>query len=907
MKKITAIIITILCSIWQVELYAQACGPCAANTALFPNPPSDALGIFPDSIAITQGQPIDTIISYLMPLTQVSAGQTATVTGVEVLSVNNIPSGINWNCDQFLNNCSYNPQQNRWGCVRFCGITTDVPGTVSVSVLIKGTGCVGSICQSQISPISFKITILPAGDCNPGFCVTPTEDCDELCATFEGLPTSNDQITNPNDYEWDFGNGATGTGKSPPIVCYDSVGVYYPTLITKTMEYVVTDISATFSGDWYCGDVEESICGTCGVPIIGSCPDLKFVATSGTTNFSSGSVDNTLAPSWSNLNVVLDDPAVTFTWIEDDPTSPDDLGGTSTIFINQNNGSQGAGVYAFSSTAISSGGGGVTGTVTLARREKVSARVTNTDTVEVLASPAKPIISFAENDTLCVGDSIILSCSNALTYQWFQDTTAVSSNSVFLLKQNGIRPNTFIWVQVSQPGNNCKTISDTLLFNFQLFPTAPVIQFNSGDLTVNNPNNFTVNWYDNGNLLTGENNDVLTSPSGSGPYQAEFINGVGCAAISLPFALCVSGGVQPLVSDTIRCCDSIPNGFNAVSTGFIFGNTSAIAWGISSAADGPIDSDADAQAAQQNGLVFLADSLGNFNFSTCATALEEGAYFATPFVIDNPVVEPLLYDTLNGCRPDAQLCPDIQGTGWVVNPLVFTFPDGSSLNINQSFLNGSDITQSLWDVLTAQGPFCLALSSIYLGNPNGTWTISVTNSGSTPVSISVPAFNVTVESDTCPALNGVDQVVTINSVSANVPAGQTKTVVIEIPPLPSNFPSINPSCNAFGIPASFYYKACVVDTTTDTLSVREVKTIQRFNVFPNPNTGKFSIEYFSMKEQNIELAIFNNLGQIVSSNIEQKVKGLQRLEMDMSSYSSGVYHINLITPNGVLNKRLLIE
>jgi hypothetical protein len=202
--------------------------------------------------------------------------------------------------------------------------------------------------------------------------------------------------------------------------------------------------------------------------------------------------------------------------------------------------------------------------------------------------------------------------------------------------------------------------------------------------------------------------------------------------------------------------------------------------------------------------------------------------------------------------------------------------------------------------LTAQGPFCLALSSLFAGNPNGTWIISVTNTSSNNLSISVPAFQVEVDADSCLALNGVDQVVIVPPVSASVPAGQTKSITIEIPPLPSDFPSINPSCNAFGSPIQFYYKPCPI-------GIIEVTNIADFNIYPNPNTGKFIVQFEFTEAQSADLIIYNNIGQIALSKKIANNLGKQKTEIDMTGFASGIYHVNLITKNRVISRRLLIE
>lgn len=879
----------------QICPSSQTCGPCTPNPSLVPNPLPTDLGIFPDSLAIFQGQFIDTVINFLLPLEAQTSGITATVNNIQLSSIANCINGASWTCDNFQNNCNYDPRVSRWGCIRLCGTTFDSPGTKIVNMIAFGTGCASGICQTQQQIIPFKITILSTGG-NPFFSFSPTEGCDTVCVDFVANETTSNPNVNPNEYEWDFGNGNTSTLKEP-TECYNSPGEFFPTLTTKTMEFVITEVSASVVGNWFCGDIEEP-----DLPLIGctASPDPFFNLASGSQNLV---VDDQTGRNvtWSNLEFVLGDQSFALQFFDDDPTSNDDNGGLATLSINLNNGNGGAGLYNFSTT--SPFGGGVNGSVTVIRRLQSS--ITTTDTVNVFQSPPKPTVFFANGaDTVCVGDSALLVASSAASYQWFQDSLALSDiDSFVFIKQNGSRPSSKVWVEIAQSANSCKVISDTVEVFFQNFPNAPVIQFNNGALTINNPLNFGVNWYDNGVLIPNENGNALSNLSGAGPFTAEFFTSAGCATLSQPFAACIAGTADVISIDTITCCQDVPNSFTVGSSGFAIGNLSTVAWGISKQADGPITSDADAQDAQQNELVFLSNPDGSFSFSTCTKELEEGWYFATPFVIDNPVVDPLVYDTLNFCRPDAQLCPDIQGTGWVINPLVFNFPDGSSFNVNQTFLGGADITEALWNTLTAQGPFCLALSSLFSGNPNGNWSIAVTNIGASNITLNVPAFEVRVASDSCLALNGVDQVVTIPSVTANVAAGQTTTLNLQIPPLPSNFPSINPSCNAFGTAVEFYYKPCP-DTF---ISVKEIVDLASFNVYPNPNDGKFVVAFDAREVQDFEIVVYNNIGQIAAQKTLTQVGGSNQINIDISGFASGVYHVTLLSKKGILSKRILVK
>lgn len=899
MKKI---IIFISSYIFSFVSWAQPCPGCIIDQSAFPpNPGPFDLGISPDTLYIIQGQATSQDITYLMPLQVSASGVTATVTEIQIVGVNGMPAGLQWTCDNFNNNCKYDPRVNRWGCVKVCGTTFDAPGVYTVTVVVIGTGCASGICQSQTNPIPFVIVIErdPAGGCASYFSFVMDEVCDQSNVTFTGTRVSLDPLVYPIEFLWNFDNGNTATGKNPPVQYYGSPGQYTPSVTINTLHYVVTAISATANGTWWCGDIEEpQLFGAC----TGS-PDLFFKLTTGGNTITSNTINDNASPSWSGLNIPLASPAFSIQFMDEDGRcpifcSPDDDGGTTIITINHNNGNNGAGIYNFSTSAPN--GGGVTGTLTLALQVRSSD--TCTDTFTIYQSPATPIITALGPTSLCVGDTLILIASSADLYRWYNDTALLGNTDSFLVVT---RPGKYV-VEVKNAGNSCTSLSDTTEVEFQQYPLPPVISIAGNDLVVNNPNNYVVQWFDNGTPILDATTDTLASPSGSGPFTATFSTTAGCTSESPPFLLCIAGTADPLSVDTITCCSQSPHTFTASASGFVIGSGSIIAWGITSAAEGPITSAADVQAAHAAGHVYLGDAQGSFDFSSCSQSLEEGLYYLTPFVIDNPSVDPLVYDTLNGCRPDAQLCPAISGSGWIINPLIFGFPDGSSFNVNQQFLFGADINEVLWTTLTANGPFCLALSTLYAGNPNGTWTISVTNTGTGTLDISVPAFEVRVSADSCAALNGTDQVVTINQVTATVAPGQTKTIVLEIPPLPASFPAVNPSCQAFGTAVPFYYKACPDDSLSSSAIYKYAPSV--LQLYPNPNNGQFILELTSETFlSHPELSIYNSLGQLVW---QERFSGLfvsLKQAITLPACSPGLYIANVKTNSVSRNIRFFVQ
>lgn len=250
----------------------------------------------------------------------------------------------------------------------------------------------------------------------------------------------------------------------------------------------------------------------------------------------------------------------------------------------------------------------------------------------------------------------------------------------------------------------------------------------------------------------------------------------------VPCIICEAGdAVAP--TDNVLCCGDT---LRIANTGATLDINRIVAWGLTPFADGPVTNEAEAFAAYKN---YRGNADGSFTLrNDCGLA--GGRYYATPYISIKPNdPDPIVYDTLAGCRPTAEICPTISGTGWVLNPMILTFPDGSTYNVNQELAFGLPIDQALLDAVTGGVLPCLDLTSIYPGDPNGTWTVSITNTGSGDLSFSVPAFNVIVDSDSCSLITS-DQVFSVSATNGTITAGNSSSIDIVLPPVTATAPPI---------------------------------------------------------------------------------------------------------------------
>ncbi len=248
---------------------------------------------------------------------------------------------------------------------------------------------------------------------------------------------------------------------------------------------------------------------------------------------------------------------------------------------------------------------------------------------------------------------------------------------------------------------------------------------------------------------------------------------------------CEAGAANALANNRLCCGGSL-----------LITNTTAvldlpqdfvIGWAVTPQAQGPVTDAAGVLAANELGRVYQGNEDYSLNFDyTCLglpTDYPPGRYLATPFISERPPEvgppAPIVYNPAQGCLPDGEICPVITGSGWVINPMIITFPDGSQLNVNQELAFGAPIDETLLGLIGGTLP-CLSLADLYSGDPNGIWTISITNTGTGSIGFSAPDFFVTVPAAGCSLLTQ-DQVNFVAGVSGLIPAGQTTNININVP------------------------------------------------------------------------------------------------------------------------------
>ena len=73
-------------------------------------------------------------------------------------------------------------------------------------------------------------------------------------------------------------------------------------------------------------------------------------------------------------------------------------------------------------------------------------------------------------------------------------------------------------------------------------------------------------------------------------------------------------------------------------------------------------------------------------------------------------------------------------------------------------------------------------------------------------------------------------------------------------------------------------------------------------------TGKFNLNIsLANEKQNVEIQVLNPIGQVLSQSNFNEVSGKLKKQIDLSGYSKGVYLVKVITANGSMYRKVVIQ
>ncbi len=96
----------------------------------------------------------------------------------------------------------------------------------------------------------------------------------------------------------------------------------------------------------------------------------------------------------------------------------------------------------------------------------------------------------------------------------------------------------------------------------------------------------------------------------------------------------------------------------------------------------------------------------------------------------------------------------------------------------------------------------------------------------------------------------------------------------------------------------------IVETYWLSTSLEDLNVMLNFEIFPNPNTGNFVLQFELSQTQHIDISIINDLGQTLQKQYHYAIK--ESLPFDLNDFPAGIYFIKMQSEIGFGLKKIII-
>ncbi len=93
--------------------------------------------------------------------------------------------------------------------------------------------------------------------------------------------------------------------------------------------------------------------------------------------------------------------------------------------------------------------------------------------------------------------------------------------------------------------------------------------------------------------------------------------------------------------------------------------------------------------------------------------------------------------------------------------------------------------------------------------------------------------------------------------------------------------------------------------TVGTVGTNDVFEIQKFNVYPNPTQGLFSIDLELDGIHDVQVEIYNSIGQVVYATTKERISNKQ-YQLDFVDQAAGLYQIRIRVDDKLMTKKVLV-
>jgi hypothetical protein len=95
--------------------------------------------------------------------------------------------------------------------------------------------------------------------------------------------------------------------------------------------------------------------------------------------------------------------------------------------------------------------------------------------------------------------------------------------------------------------------------------------------------------------------------------------------------------------------------------------------------------------------------------------------------------------------------------------------------------------------------------------------------------------------------------------------------------------------------------------SANSIKIEGGTAIGNLDVYPNPSRDIFNVTFTSEEIQNLGVRIINIVGEVIYTEDLEQFVGEYNKQVDLATYTKGVYFLEIITNDGVVNKKLILQ
>jgi len=95
-----------------------------------------------------------------------------------------------------------------------------------------------------------------------------------------------------------------------------------------------------------------------------------------------------------------------------------------------------------------------------------------------------------------------------------------------------------------------------------------------------------------------------------------------------------------------------------------------------------------------------------------------------------------------------------------------------------------------------------------------------------------------------------------------------------------------------------------VDTCVNSLTDN---ILTKIKVYPNPSQNVFNVNFNILQDQNVQLRVVNSIGEVVFTEYLKDYIGQYSTKIILDNHSKGIYLLQIITDQLIVNKKLILQ